>query len=570
MQKRWLKDFEFFINPATWNAAQDMVQGGHVKSLREVEKHFWVCLVQDAESVFEVEVMLTPHKIKAYTCECWASSSRRLMCAHVAATLLKVRHFLQKSAEERIEKPERKNTTAAQFSIPNILLQAEPEALAAFVQAYARTDRDFSLALKTWYAGRYPGAENPYLLVLDAAIPGGAAARTLRNPELRRLRRTLDTLQTQLDKAVLEAHYRQAFHIVSAIMTRIPPLLARLDEQAALPLGQFTAYAVGRLLEWPSVRLSPELNAARRDALTDWYLKPGYPQELGNGAIALLATYGVEADYYAQLREYYDRYDGQSPILNLFLGVLAHRDMPEAIVRVLENNPLPPGDLVNALRSLQKIGYGAAAAKAADHFRQKTTLGQGHRKELEDIMLSQAEKDGDRAMITRMMQERYLQHPSPDLLARLKKAADPREWPQVRQELADALHTANNRSALLQLLSGENLQEELARELSVETDLELLHRYEERLLPEHQQALRQRYGLLFDEHLKDHFGRQASIFVRNVIGSLLQRRHTDLAVDLVRDLIQRYPDRTTLGEELAELFPKVQRKKLFGAPFETG
>ncbi|MDX2136127.1 MAG: hypothetical protein SFV52_15185 [Saprospiraceae bacterium] len=570
MQKRWLKDFEFFINPATWNVAQDLVQGGCVKSLREVEKHFWVCLVQDGESAYEVEVMLTPHKIKAYTCECWASSSRRLMCAHVAATLLKVRHFLQKNAAERVEKPEKKNSAAAKLSIQNILLQAEPEALAAFVQEYARTDRDFSLALKTWFAGRYPGTENPYLLVLDAAIPGAAGARTLRNPELRRLRRTLNALQAQLDQAVQEAHYQQGFHIISAIMARIPPLLSRLDEQAALPLGQFAEYAVGRLLEWPSARLSPELNAARRDALTDWYLKPGFPQALTNGAIALLAACGLEADYYRQLREYFDRYDGQTPMLNLFLGVLAHRDMPEAVVRVLENSPLPPGDLVNALRSLQKNGYGAAAAQAADHFRQKIPSGQGHRKELEDIMLSQAEKDGDRALVTRLMQERYLQQPSPDLLARLKKAADPREWPTVRQELASALHIANNRNALLQLLSGENLQEELARELSVETDLALLHRYEERLLPEHQPAMRQRYGLLFDEHLKDHFGRQASIFVRNVIGSLLQRRHTDLAVDLVRDLIQRYPDRTTLAEELAELFPKVQRKKLFGTHFEPG
>ena len=100
MQKLWLKNFEFQINPATWNAAQDLGQAGRVKNLREIEKHFWVALVEDGEFNLETEIIITPHKIKAFTCECWAEG-RRLMCPHIAAALLKIRQFLAQKAEAR-------------------------------------------------------------------------------------------------------------------------------------------------------------------------------------------------------------------------------------------------------------------------------------------------------------------------------------------------------------------------------------------------------------------------------------------------------------------------------------
>jgi hypothetical protein len=119
------------------------------------------------------------------------------------------------------------------------------------------------------------------------------------------------------------------------------------------------------------------------------------------------------------------------------------------------------------------------------------------------------------------------------------------------------------RNALLGLLAGEHMQEALADELANEKDLMQLQRFEDRLLPEYESALRTRYAALFDEHLKEHFGRQASVYVRNAVGSLLQRRHTNLAIAVVRDLMHRYPDRSTLCEELTELFPKNQRKALF-------
>jgi hypothetical protein len=103
VQKLWLKNFEFQISPNTWNAAQDLVLAGGIRSLQEVEKHFWVATVVDGTLQYEVETIITPNKIKAFTCECWAEG-RRLMCPHIAAALFKVRQFLEINRTKRARK----------------------------------------------------------------------------------------------------------------------------------------------------------------------------------------------------------------------------------------------------------------------------------------------------------------------------------------------------------------------------------------------------------------------------------------------------------------------------------
>ena len=139
MQKLWLKDFEYNINPAVAQSAQQLVQAGAVRALREVEKHFWVALVEDPEEApREVEVMITPHKIKAFTCECWPAG-RRLMCMHIAATLLKLRQFLEQKAEERRARAEKLAAAEpGRLTVQQVLDEVSPEALMDFVRDYAR------------------------------------------------------------------------------------------------------------------------------------------------------------------------------------------------------------------------------------------------------------------------------------------------------------------------------------------------------------------------------------------------------------------------------------------------
>lgn len=80
-QKLWLKDFEHHISAQTWNAADILLQSGAVKNLREVEKHLWVALVATEEGQYETEMIISPHKIKAFTCECFGEGRLLILCA---------------------------------------------------------------------------------------------------------------------------------------------------------------------------------------------------------------------------------------------------------------------------------------------------------------------------------------------------------------------------------------------------------------------------------------------------------------------------------------------------------
>ncbi|MBK7936994.1 MAG: hypothetical protein IPJ82_07795 [Lewinellaceae bacterium] len=224
MQKLWLKDFEHHISAATANTADDLLQAGSVKALREVEKHFWVATVEAPDGTFEIEAMITPHKIKAFTCECW-TEGRRLMCPHIAAALLKLRQFLeQKTEENKVKAEKRAKTELNRITISNVLDSATPEALAEFVQEYSRRDRDFALALKTWFAATVSGTENPFALILDSVIPKTVSDKKAKEPDLRRVRQTLDDLIRQLDGAAEEHNFSTAFQIALTIVQKIAPL----------------------------------------------------------------------------------------------------------------------------------------------------------------------------------------------------------------------------------------------------------------------------------------------------------------------------------------------------------
>jgi hypothetical protein len=112
-----------------------------------------------------------------------------LICAHIAAALVKVRQFLAQRAEEKkLKQVHSEHTEQNRLTVQSALEHATPEALESFVRNYAKRDRDFALALKTWFASSITATENPYALVLAAVFPkkklGKNAARTRFPPHL--------------------------------------------------------------------------------------------------------------------------------------------------------------------------------------------------------------------------------------------------------------------------------------------------------------------------------------------------------------------------------------------------
>lgn len=563
MQKLWLKDFEHNISAATWNTADQLMQAGAVKALREVEKHFWVASVDDTEGSYEIEVMITPHKIKAFTCECW-TEGRRLMCVHIAAALLKLRQFLEQKIEEnKVKAEKRASNELNRITVGNVLDSATPEAIAEFVQEYARRDRDFALALKTWFAGEVSGAENPFALVLDSVIPKNLNDKKLREPDLRRLRQTLDDLNRQLTVAAEEHNYPKAFQIAVTILQRICPLIGKLEEQKRPAFLVQCRQAFVQLAKFQEQPLSPELKEASWSAVFDLAATEQFPEEMTVPVILFLNREAANEIFFRKISNHFDHVPLPAPpfVLHLFIGALAKRGAPESVIRVLEEYVENPALLREAIDVLARTHQTEAAYRAGEFFLDKLIFSSGQRREIERILADIARESGDPERQIKLLWRRFLQSNNFDYFNEMKSIAGA-DWPaEIKQRLSE-LRKQGNDNITAVVLAAEGEKEELAQLLEKQDDIRQFQLYENLFLPEDREFVRNRYSALMTTYLREHFGRQSSAYVREHLSGLMQKGEPEMVAQIIRTLVSQFSDRPSLPEELAELFPKSKRKAI--------
>ncbi len=561
--KLWLKDFEHNISSTTWAAADDLVQAGRVKALREVERHFWVASVEDKEATYEIEVIITPHKIKAFTCECW-TEGRRLMCPHIAAALLKLRQFLEQKEEARKAKAEqRASSELSRITVVNVLDKATPEALAAFVQAYSRRDRDFALALKTWFAGAVSNAENPFALVLDSVVPKNPQDKAFREPDFRRLRTTLEDLNKQLAAAQEEHNYPTVFQLAATILQKINPLLPKLEGQKRLQLLHQSQAAFFHLSKLQDENVSPELRESAWSAVLEMAEQQNFPPEMTVPVLLFLNREVANEAKFRRISAIFDQSPSPAPpfVMQLFIAALAQRNSPEAVIRVLEDYAESPATIRDAIVVLAQARLSEAAFRAGEHFLEKVKFTLGQRRELEDTLLSIAKNSNDPARQINLLWRRFRQSGNFDFFDEMKIIAG-KDWPAERKRRLAELRKQGDERTTAVVLAAEGQKAELAELLEKQEDLKQFQQYENLFLPENKQFVHNRYVELLSVFLGEHFGRPASEHVRAALAGLMQKGEQELVLDIIRTLTARFPDRPSLPEELAEMFPKSKRKSL--------
>ncbi len=564
IQKLSLKDFEHFISPATWYAADDLVQAGQVKNLREIERHLWVALVETDEGNFESEVMITPHKIKAYACECF-TEGRRLMCPHIAATLIKIRQFYnQREEARRIKAAEKPANELTRFTVQTALDNASPEALADFVRDFARRDRDFALALKTRFAVHVTESENPYALVLDSVLPKPSVKTKISEPDFRRLRKALDGLEEQLSIAKGALDFRSDFQISSAIFLKINPLHAKAEGNRRSALLYFCQKSFEALINIHSSAPSPELRESVWEILFSFGIKSPFPLELEREGLRFIAESSKEEAKFDKVREVFDQtpYPAPAFILQLFLSALAVRKIPLAAVRVLDDYLENPDMIKDAFLQLYYLNYWEAATLVGEHFLNKNIFPIGQSRELENVLLFIAEQTNDQARQTILLRQRFLLSGSSAVFEKLKIAAAER-WPKEREKLLAELRSKKDFSKTAALLSSEGDLEKLAELIENHGDLNMMQRYESAFLTEKKDFVQARYTSFLSQYLEEHFGAPAAQQVRLRLSELLQKGEEEMVMKIIRELTVRFSDRISLGGELAELFPRSKRKMVF-------
>ncbi len=561
MQKKWLKDFEFHINSGTWSTAQDLLQAGQVKNLREVERHFWVAQVETLEGCFETEMIITPQKIKAFSCECF-TEGRRLICAHVAASLVKVRQFLVQQAEEKkLKQLHSERTEQNRLTVQTALEHATPEALESFVRNYAKRDRDFALALKTWFASAITATENPYALVLGAVFPKNNLVKILREPDFRRIYKTLEDLEIQLLAAATQQNHRTSFQLSSTILEYLLPLLSRVDENRFERLLPFAQTSLVQLLAIDESPVSPELRTLLWDTLFDFGAKGLYPPALLRDSIRFLSAQADHAHRFEQMQQLFDTtpFPSEAFPLQLFLVALARKDMPTAVVRVLDDYTEHPKVIREATLQLYYLQHWDAVTALIEHFIPLRIFSSGQRRELEDILYFIAEKTGDWDRQNNILRERFVASGLFDFYHKLKNNTLD-QWPDTLELLLNELYLKNDHRTIAAVLAAEGNRTALAAHLELHHDWTILQRYEDLFIPEDNAFLAALYIRLLSAYLLEHFGRQAAGFVRERLGPLAAKGQRALVKEIIAALCVQFEERTTLSEELMELFPTSKRK----------
>ena len=562
--KYWLKDFEHNISPATWETADQLCLSGSVRNLREIEPHFWVARVDIGDDSFETEVMITPQKIKAYSCECF-TPGRRLMCVHIAAALLKIRQYLDKRAEERRIKAESaQSNEISRITVQSVLGRAPSAEVEAFVRDYARRDRDFALALKTWFAGSVTEAENPYALVLDSVFPKTMLATGYRDPDFRRIRKALDGLEVQLNMAASDGNFRGQFQISAAILTKTLPALERLEGNRREALLHFCQLALEKITEISDRHLSVELRESAWQLIFDLGTSGLYPAEMQRTAIQFLSESAADAEKNELIRKLFDETPHPAPsfLLELFLAALAVRKMPEAVPKVLEDFLETPDLIRAAILQLYYLKHWEAVLQSGSHFLLRQIFDPKQQREVEDIMIFVAEQSGNKDIQIDLLRRRFMKSGNFEAFRKLKAVAA-KTWPKLREKIVLELRARGEMNTLAAALAADEQFDELAQLLENEGNIAMLQRYESYFYKGKSDFLRARYVGMLSKYLEVHFGAPAATYVRQRLAELNQNGQPELVLKIARELLNRFPDRPSLPDEFADLLPKSKRKALF-------
>jgi len=191
---------------------------------------------------------------------------------------------------------------------------------------------------------------------------------------------------------------------------------------------------------------------------------------------------------------------------------------------------------------------------AGEYFLENKLFNSLQARETENMILTAAEKAGNKTRYKTVLRRLFQQNGSEEIYLRLKTLSGS-GWPKERASLLGKFQASGQIAILAPLLAADGDLDALTTVLK-QGSLTLLQEYQAALLPTHTAFVRNFYINSLSSYLTEHFGRQAAGEVRSQLAELLRINQTALVKEIIIALVARFPDRESLPEELAELFPK--------------
>mgnify|MGYP000453263957 CR=1 FL=1 len=536
-----------------------LLESGAVEGLHELEKQLWIAQSEG----FEVEVQLSGQKVTAGTCECQTFEASGI-CGHLVGTLLQVRQQQQQQKEKREQKKKATNTTR-RLTTGVVLDQVDPAELVDFVREYARTHRNFSIALKARFASSVSNlnSKDKYLQLLDTTI--NAVRKPDRQITLRgaqRLNKVLDELHHQMEQHLDAGNLVEVADIALSIIEKISPVLSKVQRQRDQIRTRLLG-AFGYLFEL--VDRSPAPQLLRRlwtDSQREHSKRTYQNNRLDGYFFKLMLRTAQEPSQLEALLETLEaracqeeEKDGAgADYILLQIAILEQLNRAEEARRLIEAHLTSPDILDYAIKQAQRQGN-RPREKALAQIGLRLDLPETYQDRLEGLLLKIAEAEADANSIKTYALLQFFRKLDLRFYKKAREATPKPEQPALFEntlaQLRQRPYSAELRNTFAGLLLAEEQWAILMAYAEEVQSLDLLSEIDETLLHRFPERVRQLYRQLLHEYARHYVGPKTARRIALALRHLESLNARKFVSELAQELHEQYPERHTLTAELS-------------------
>ncbi|WP_282780667.1 hypothetical protein [Phaeodactylibacter xiamenensis] len=536
-----------------------LLEDGAVEGLHELEKQLWIAQSEG----FEVEVQLSGQKVSAGTCEC-GTFKKSGICGHLTGTLLQVRQRQQQQKEKREQK--KKATDNPQRLTTGVVLdQVDPAELIGFVREYARTNRNFAIALKARFASSVSNlnSKEKYLQLLDTTI--NAVRKSDRQITLRgaqRLSKVLDELHQQMEQHLEAGNLVELADIALSIIEKISPVLSKIQQRREQVRSRVEG-AFDYLLEL--VERSPAPQLLRRlwaDCQREYPKRTYQSNQLDRYFFKLMLKTAQESSQLEALLGTLEERASQEEEKNgagadyilLQIAVLEQLDRVEKARKLIEAHLTSPDILEFAIKQAQRQNN-RPREKALAQIGLRLDLPEDYKDQLEALLLQLAEAEADLNSIKTYALLQFFRKLDLQFYKKAREATPKTERPALFENTLAQLRQRPYSAELRNTLAGLLLAEEQWAILMAYTEevqsLDLLGEVDETLLSRFPERVKQLYRQLLHEYARHYVGPKTARRIALALRHLQSLNAQKFVSELAQELREQYPERHTLTAELS-------------------
>ncbi len=572
-----LSDIELNIDDDLLEKAEQLEQKQAFKALSEVEKGLWTSRFDESEEgITETEVQLSGSRVRNYTCECEVFRQYNI-CHHIALTLIALRRRRQREADARQERQQmiqkmKETESPSRLTIPNILKKIDTSELMEFVSDYARSDKQFAIALKTRFAGSL-NAENDlshYKTLIDNTL------KSVKNPKGKITPKGWLQVLTMVDelRQKSESHFKKGILQVSFDLIKMTlPIVHRFlrsTDSPKIKMEKRQIYMMEILRGVSELGISPELkeniwefirqeyNQNARyvfsDRLYDWLLKNG---DTPTRYEQFSTDIDHQIDSFSQNLEVKDRLLTQKIQLLQKNGrteeasrlILSSSQNPEVLFFAIEN-ALEGGDFVLA-KSLSINGL--------EIFKNTTsTLYQ-----IEEFLFSIAEKSSDTEGVLFYGQKLLVRTLDMSYWEKLKSLyMGVSRVREIVESIENQPYRIEKRDALAAIYFSENEIDKLIEFIKNLQSLELLRRYGVEIWQADAEKGVELHTHIINEFLFSHLGRPPAQRIRGILEGHLAKNAKELVDKIKQNLLENFAERPSITEEMEAMDADIEKKNM--------